>query len=73
MSSTSIATYFRVIDGVRVRFADNKTDADITVLLLRRGPSPFGRSVESGTESRPSGGSSPSTCRGSATPTVARN
>ena len=38
MSSTSIATYFRVIDGVRVRFADNKTDADTTMLLLAPWP-----------------------------------
>ena len=31
---SSITTYFRVTDGVRVRFADNKADADLTVLLL---------------------------------------
>jgi pimeloyl-ACP methyl ester carboxylesterase len=29
-----ISTYFRVCDGVRVRFADNRADSDITVLLL---------------------------------------
>jgi hypothetical protein len=29
-----ITTYFRVSDGVRVRFADNKADPDIAVLLL---------------------------------------
>ena len=29
-----ITTYFRVSDGVRVRYADNKTDSDITVLML---------------------------------------
>ena len=33
-----IATYFRVCDGVRVRFADNKADSDITVLLLAPWP-----------------------------------
>jgi hypothetical protein len=29
-----ITTYFRVCDGVRVRFADNKAESDVTVLLL---------------------------------------
>jgi pimeloyl-ACP methyl ester carboxylesterase len=38
MSATPIATYFRVIDGVRVRFADTKADADTTVLLLAPWP-----------------------------------
>src|SRR5712692_1426591 len=33
-----ITTYFRVCDGVRVRFADNKADSDITVLLLAPWP-----------------------------------
>jgi pimeloyl-ACP methyl ester carboxylesterase len=33
-----ISTYFRVCDGVRVRFADNRTDSDITVLLLAPWP-----------------------------------
>ena len=32
--ASSITTYFRVCDGVRVRFADSKADADTTVLLL---------------------------------------
>ena len=31
-------TYFRVIDGVRVRFADTKTDSDTTVLMLTPWP-----------------------------------
>src|SRR4029077_19777397 len=31
-------TYFRVCDGVRVRFADNKADSRITVLLLAPWP-----------------------------------
>ena len=38
MSSTPIATYFRVTDGVRVRFADNRAEAETTVLLLAPWP-----------------------------------
>src|SRR6266571_2439907 len=33
-----ITTYFRVCDGVRVRFADTKADSNITVLLLAPWP-----------------------------------
>jgi pimeloyl-ACP methyl ester carboxylesterase len=33
-----INSYFRVCDGVRVRFADNRADSDITVLLLAPWP-----------------------------------
>jgi pimeloyl-ACP methyl ester carboxylesterase len=33
-----ITTYFRVCDGVRVRFADTKADSDIIVLLLSPWP-----------------------------------
>src|SRR5262245_66317060 len=33
-----ITTYFRVCDGVRVRFADNMADSDVTVLLLAPWP-----------------------------------
>ena len=33
-----IATYFRVCDGVRVRFADNGADSDVTLLLLAPWP-----------------------------------
>jgi pimeloyl-ACP methyl ester carboxylesterase len=33
-----ITTYFRVCDGVRVRFADTKADSDTTVLLLAPWP-----------------------------------
>jgi pimeloyl-ACP methyl ester carboxylesterase len=33
-----ISTYFRVCDGVRVRFADSKADSAITVLLLSPWP-----------------------------------
>jgi pimeloyl-ACP methyl ester carboxylesterase len=35
---STISTYFRVCDGVRVRFADNKADSDITILLLAPWP-----------------------------------
>src|SRR5215475_2360055 len=37
-TGSPIATYFRVCDGVRVRFADNKADSDTTVLLLAPWP-----------------------------------
>ena len=37
-TETSISTYFRVCDGVRVRFADNTADSDVTVLLLAPWP-----------------------------------
>jgi pimeloyl-ACP methyl ester carboxylesterase len=37
-AASSIPTYFRVSDGVRVRFADNEADADVTVLLLSPWP-----------------------------------
>src|SRR6266542_4053193 len=33
-----ITTYFRVCDGVRVRFADTRADSDVTVLLLAPWP-----------------------------------
>ena len=33
-----ITTYFRVCDGVRVRYADNKADSDIVVLMLAPWP-----------------------------------
>jgi pimeloyl-ACP methyl ester carboxylesterase len=35
---STISTYFRVCDGVRVRFADNKADSDLTMLLLAPWP-----------------------------------
>jgi pimeloyl-ACP methyl ester carboxylesterase len=35
---SSISTYFRVCDGVRVRFADNTADSGTTVLLLAPWP-----------------------------------
>jgi pimeloyl-ACP methyl ester carboxylesterase len=35
---STISTYFRVCDGVRVRFADNKADSRIAVLLLAPWP-----------------------------------
>ena len=37
-AASTISTYFRVCDGVRVRFADSKADADSTVLLLSPWP-----------------------------------
>src|SRR6266513_1178453 len=33
-----ISTYFRVCDGVRVRFADTRADSDVTILLLAPWP-----------------------------------
>jgi hypothetical protein len=32
-AGSPISTYFRVCDGVRVRFADTRADSEITVLL----------------------------------------
>jgi pimeloyl-ACP methyl ester carboxylesterase len=37
-TGSTISTYFRVCYGVRVRFADNKADSDITMLLLAPWP-----------------------------------
>jgi pimeloyl-ACP methyl ester carboxylesterase len=37
-AASPISTYFRVCDGVRVRFADNRADSDITMLLLAPWP-----------------------------------
>ena len=37
-SASPIATYFRVCDGVRVRYADTKADSDTTVLMLAPWP-----------------------------------
>ena len=37
-AGSPITTYFRVCDGVRVRFADTKADSDITVLMLAPWP-----------------------------------
>ena len=37
-AGSPITTYFRVCDGVRVRFADTRADSDITVLLLAPWP-----------------------------------
>jgi pimeloyl-ACP methyl ester carboxylesterase len=37
-AGSPISTYFRVCDGVRVRFADTRADSDITVLLLAPWP-----------------------------------
>jgi pimeloyl-ACP methyl ester carboxylesterase len=37
-ASSPISTYFRVCDGVRVRFADTRADSDTTMLLLAPWP-----------------------------------
>jgi pimeloyl-ACP methyl ester carboxylesterase len=37
-AGSPIATYFRVCDGVRVRYADTKADSDTTILLLAPWP-----------------------------------
>src|SRR4249919_683694 len=37
-SESQMYTYFRVLDGVRVRFADTKADSDTTVLMLAPWP-----------------------------------
>ena len=37
-TATQMSTYFRVLDGVRVRFADTRADSDTTVLMLAPWP-----------------------------------
>ena len=37
-TAAQMSTYFRVLDGVRVRFADTKADSDTTVLMLAPWP-----------------------------------
>ena len=37
-TGSPITTYFRVCDGVRIRFADTKADSDVTVLMLAPWP-----------------------------------
>jgi len=37
-ASSPITTFFRVCDGLRVRFADTRADSNITVLLLAPWP-----------------------------------
>ncbi len=37
-AGSPISTYFRVCDGVRVRFADTRADSDVTMLLLAPWP-----------------------------------
>ena len=68
-----ISTYFRVCDGVRVRFADSRAGLGTTVLLLAPWPESlwaFRRIWEQ--VAQPSGGWSPSTYQDSVTLTVAR-
>ena len=62
-----ITTYFRVCDGVRVRFADTNADSDTTVLLLAPWPESVWAFRAFGISSRRSAGSSPSRCRDSGT------
>ena len=68
-----ISTYFRVCDGVRVRFADTKADSDTTLLLLAPWPESLWAFRRIWHRVAAVGRVSPSTCRDSATPTVARN
>src|SRR6201981_1457405 len=37
-TASKMSSYFRVLDGVRVRFADTKADSDTTVLMLAPWP-----------------------------------
>jgi hypothetical protein len=69
---SSISTYFRVCDGVRVRFADTRADSDTTVLLLAPWPECLWAFRRIWDRVSASGGWSPSTCRDSATPMAAR-
>ena len=50
-AASPITTYFRVCDGVRVRYADTKAKSDTTVLMLPHGPKASGRSDASGARS----------------------
>jgi uncharacterized protein YbaA (DUF1428 family) len=56
-ADSQITTYFRVCDGVRVRYADSKADADITTLLLAPWPETLETpSPRTGSRSRQRGG-----------------
>ena len=69
-----ISPLFRVCDGVRIRFADNNADSsEGTVLMLSPWPESLGPSEGSGTECRGRLAWSRSTCRASATQTLARS
>ena len=59
-----ITTYFRVTDGLRVRFADTELSRTPWSCCWRPGRRASGPSVASGAASRHSGGSSRSTCPG---------
>ncbi|HXO49305.1 MAG TPA: hypothetical protein VN897_18700, partial [Mycobacterium sp.] len=37
-TTAEIATYFRVLDGTRVRYADTKADSDTVILTLAPWP-----------------------------------
>ncbi len=68
-TTSEIATYFRVCDGTRVRYADTKVDSDTVVLMLAPWPETLGRSGGSGVRSVLSAELWRSTCPDSATPT----
>ena len=70
---SSITTYFRVCDGVRVRFADNRADSAVTALLLAPWPESLWAFRRIWGQVRQSVGLSPSTCLDSANLTAARN
>lgn len=48
-STATITTYFRVCDGVRVRYADTKAKSDTTLLMHAHRRRVCGRSGASGT------------------------
>jgi pimeloyl-ACP methyl ester carboxylesterase len=68
-----ITTYFRVCDGVRVRFADSTGDSDITVLLLAPWPESLWAFRRIWHRVSAAGRVVAIDLPGSATPTVARN
>ena len=37
-TASQMSSYFRVLDGVRVRFADTRADSDTTVVMLAPWP-----------------------------------
>ena len=75
LTASAITTYFRVSDGVRVRYADtkadSKADSDVTVLLLAPWPETLWAFRRLDRVSA-IGRWSPSTCRDRAIPMVAR-
>ena len=70
-TTSPIITYFRVLDGVRVRYADSTAASGPSVLLLAPWPESLWAFFASGIAPPASDAQSPSTCHGSASPTVA--